>query len=220
MPVESISVRIGDQPPLPQLDDPSDRIVGSPTHNDEPLVVIEHRRIRTLSNYWHAGWDNAEPTMRLRREAFTRLTTAANSLPDGFGIAVFDAYRPLALQAELYDAAYADPELPPGFVAEPLADLDAPPPHTTGGTVDCTLTFEGIPLALGTDFDDFTELAFPQSLEDTPVVERELRRLLYHVMHRAGFVLLHCEWWHFEYGTRRWASITGQRTRYGRVIRE
>jgi zinc D-Ala-D-Ala dipeptidase len=203
--------------PLPPLDDPTDRIVGEPTHDREPLTPIVDRNIRVLSNYWHAGWAHARPQMQLRSEAAARLSRAAATLPKGFGLAVFDAHRPLPLQAELYAAAYADPLLPPGFVAEPVADLDAPPPHSTGGTVDCTLTLEGIALALGTDFDDFTDAALPHAFEAVPGLDRDLRRLLYRTMRSAGFVLLHCEWWHFEFGTRRWASITGSPTRYGRV---
>jgi D-alanyl-D-alanine dipeptidase len=34
-------------------------------------------------------------------------------------------------------------------------------------------------------------------------------------MRSGGFVVLHCEWWHFEFGTRRWAAITGNAPRYG-----
>ena len=34
-------------------------------------------------------------------------------------------------------------------------------------------------------------------------------------MSSSGFVVLHCEWRHFEFGTRRWAAITGNQPRYG-----
>ena len=100
-------------------------------------------------------------------------------------------------------------------MAEPIADPRTPPPHLTGGTVDLTLTLDGTPLALGTGFDDFTPEAYTESLEQTPGASRELRRLLYRAMRDAGFVVLHCEWWHFEYGTRRWAAITGNHPLYG-----
>ena len=30
-----------------------------------------------------------------------------------------------------------------------------------------------------------------------------------------GFVIFDREWWHFEYGTRRWPAITGQPAHYG-----
>ncbi len=201
------------QPPLPPLIEPTLPRVDAPI--DEPLVAVLHRQIRVLGNYWHAGWARALPGAWLRLGAYERLVQAVNALPKGFGFAIFDAWRPLPLQAELFDAAYADPALPPGYIAEPVADRAYPPPHLTGGTIDITLTFDGIPLALGTDFDDFTAAAATDSLESKPGVERELRRLLYHSLHNVGFVVLDCEWWHFEYGTPRWAGIVGAQPIYG-----
>ena len=204
---------VADHAALPALLDPLYPPVTNPDH--EPLVEVHHRRIRVLSNYWHAGWEAAIPGTWLRGEAFARLEHVAVHLPERLGLAVFDAWRPLALQAELYDAAYGEPGLPDGYVAEPIADPHMPPPHVTGGTVDLTLTLDGTPLALGTGFDDFTALAAAASWESRPGATRELRRLLYGAMRDAGFVVLHCEWWHFEFGTRRWAAITGDIPRYG-----
>jgi zinc D-Ala-D-Ala dipeptidase len=215
--IDDLSVLIGNPRALPSFLDTSGEPIDPTLGADEPLELIEHRRIRILSNYWHAGWERAHAAMQLRAEAHTRLRAAADALPDRFGLAVFDAYRPLVLQAELYDAAYGNSTLPEGFVAEPIADRTTPPPHSTGGTVDCTLTIDGIPLALGTDFDDFSDLAWAHACEGSHTPDRELRRLLYWTMRAAGFVVLHCEWWHFEYGTRRWAAITEQPARYPRA---
>jgi len=202
-----------DAPALPTLSDPPSQRVTD--FDPEPLVPLEHRRVRVLSNYWHAGWKEAIPTTWLRAEALDRLGHVADALPDRLGLAVFDAWRPLSLQAELWDAAYSEPGLPEGYVAEPIADPATPPPHVTGGVVDLTLTLDGVPLALGTGFDDFTVQAAPTALEHRPGIARDLRRTLYHAMRGGGFVVLHCEWWHFEFGTRRWAAITGNRPRYG-----
>jgi zinc D-Ala-D-Ala dipeptidase len=201
------------QPPLPPLTDPEPPSVTNPSA--EALVPVVHRRIRVLSNYFHAGWENASIDTFLRVSAMQRLAAVADALPPRLGLAVFDAYRPLPLQAELYSAAYSDTRLPPGFVSEPLADPTTPPPHLTGGTVDLSLTIDGIALALGTDFDGFTQDAETVFLENTPGPDRELRRFLVHAMRAEGFVALHCEWWHFEYGTRRWAAIKGEQPIYG-----
>lgn len=213
--VSETSYTVADQQPLPVLTDPPTSPVRRP--DPEPLVPLTHRRIRVLSNYWHAGWHHARPTTWIRGEALDRLGHAAGALPARLGLAVFDAWRPLALQAELYEAAYGEPGLPEGYVAEPVADPSTPPPHLTGGTVDLTLTLDGTPLALGTGFDDFTPAAATDALETVPGHSRELRRLLVATMRSAGFVVLHCEWWHFEFGTRRWAAITGGQARYGAI---
>jgi D-alanyl-D-alanine dipeptidase len=70
-------------------------------------------------------------------------------------------------------------------------------------------------LALGTGFDDFTTAAHADSYEHSPGLVRDLRRMLYNRMRAAGFVVIACEWWHFEYGTRRWAALCGREPLYG-----
>lgn len=181
----------------------------------DTLEMLAHRNIRCLSNYWHAGWDHAIVETWQRGEVAKRLYAVADGLPPHWGLAVFDAWRPLALQSELYDAAYADPDLPPGFMAEVNRDPATPPPHLSGGAVDLTLTYQGIPLALGTGFDDLTDKAHAEYFEGTPGLDRDLRRYLFAVMTAQSFVIYKYEWWHFEFGTRRWATITGAEPRYG-----
>ena len=71
------------------------------------------------------------------------------------------------------------------------------------------------PLGLGTGFDDFTDLAAADALEIKESINRDLRRWLYWSMTETGFVVLNCEWWHFEYGTRRWGAIRGKDPLFG-----
>ena len=202
------------QHPMPELIEPATfPRVTQPV--DEPFVEIAHPRIAVLGNYYKAGWMNARAGTWLRRSALERLVVAAEGLPERWGLCVFDAWRPLPLQAELYDAAYSDPGLPPGFVSEPDADPATPPPHLTGGTVDISFTLDETPLGLGAGFDDFTPRARANALEGEQGLDRELRRWLYWTMRSAGFVVLDCEWWHFEYGTRRWGAITGNEPLFG-----
>jgi zinc D-Ala-D-Ala dipeptidase len=178
-------------------------------------VPIDHPRVNTLEAYYHAGWAHARQVALLREGTASRLIQAAESLPYGFGFALLDAWRPLELQAELYRSVYKDPSVPPGFVSAPSLDPATPPPHLTGGSVDLTLSWRGVPLALGTGFDEFTAAAWAAAYEPLPGRVRELRRLLYWTMQVQGFVILDCEWWHFEYGTRRWAALTGSAPLYG-----
>lgn len=209
-----LTVGVPTQAPLPPLVEPASQpLVTHPVA--EPLIDIGHRSVRTLSPYWHAGWASAHRNTLVRAGAADRLHAAAEGLPAGFGLAVLDAWRPLSLQRDIYEAAYADPSLPPGFVSFPSEDPATPPPHLTGGAVDLTLMWQGHALRLGTDFDDFTDVAHTAALEQEAGLIRELRRLLYWTMHHAGLVVLDCEWWHFEYGTRRWAAVTGRPPIYG-----
>ena len=50
---------------------------------------------------------------------------------------------------------------------------------------------------------------------DDPDDAREHRRALFHRMAAEGFVVYRGEWWHFEWGTRRWAGVRGAQPIYG-----
>ena len=210
-----------DAEPLPAVPDPA---AGA----DEPLVLVEHPRIRCLNVYQRHGFPAAVGGCYVRESVAVRLGEVADYLPEPFGLAIFDAWRDPALQGFLYDRVYGDdpavPGLPPGFVAQPSSDPFQPSPHSTGGTVDLTLSWNGTPLALGTDFDEFSELAYTGAFESSAGevaarIPRDLRRMLVSAMHTRGFVVLAREWWHFEYGTRLWSAVMGWPARYPQAAR-
>lgn len=211
-----VSTRHLGAPPAPfTVDEPGPEPLAPVGPPGELVALVPHDRLAVVEAYRQVGWPQAVPGAHLRAEVADRLQHASAALPPRFGLAVFDAWRPLDLQQALYDEAYGHPGLPPGFVAPPDPDPRRPPPHLTGGAVDLTLSFDGRALGLGTGFDDFTPAAHAAALETTPGIDRDLRRLLVEVMHDAGFVVLDTEWWHFEHGTRHWAARTGCTPRYG-----
>jgi D-alanyl-D-alanine dipeptidase len=203
-------VSIATQPTLPLLSEPPQSNVTDPV--DDPMVRIDdvHPRIKVVPHYQLGGWKNAIGGCWLRSEVAARLGAAVDRLPDRFGLVVYDGWRPRALQEELYLTALADPQIPAGLIAEPSGDDNRPAPHESGGAVDLALTIDGVPIAPGTDFDDTTSVAVVAALENDPGPDREARRMLYWAMRDAGFVVYQSEWWHFEYGTLRWAAIVGQ----------
>ena len=146
-----------------------------------------------------------EHSLRVRSGAKSALFIARHALPEPFDLIVLDGYRTLSEQQQLVD--YYD--APSEYVAS--TDSDAMrPPHTTGGAVDLTLTWRGMPLAMGTDFDDFgwkAHLAASETGEDSVV--RRLRRLLSHAMQSAGFAAHPTEWWHWSIGDDVWAASKG-----------
>jgi zinc D-Ala-D-Ala dipeptidase len=178
----------------------------------EALVELAPtERLALLNLYFADGWDGTAPTVWLRRDVARRLAAAAASLPGGFGLAVFDGWRSPATVRALYRHFYGPGStLPPGFLADP-DDPDVVPPHGTGAAVDLTLTWHGRALALGTCFDDFTDLAHLRSLESAPPSDpaRGLRRLLHLHLGAAGFVGMREEWWHVSHGDQFWAHATG-----------
>lgn len=205
---------------LPELVEPDDQPTVSPTAGgyDEPLVTVGHRRVRTPAPYWHEGWEHARALTWLRASVAAALGRVADALPERFGLVVLDGWRPLELQREIYDAAYADPSLPPGFVAPPSGDPATPPAHVSGGAVDVTLSCDGVGLGLGTHFDEFDDAAHTAAFEVHDGLVRALRRILVRAMAAEGFVVLDCEWWHFELGTRRWAALRDTTPWYGPAV--
>lgn len=192
----------------------------APVGESTDLVPVEHPRIRVMGAYWHEGWPFAVPGAYLRAEVLQRLVAAAQALPAPFGLGIWDAWRDPRLQAVLHDRVYRDESLPPGFVAYPDPEPRFCPPHASGGTADLTLTWRGHCLELGTRFDAFVPEAAATALEpDGPLPARDLRRLLARVMSGSGFVPHPQEWWHWEFGTRYWAAVTGEPVRFGHARR-
>ncbi len=111
----------------------------------------------------------------------------------GYGILVFDGYRPWQVTREFWD------ETPPSrraFVANPRTGSR----HNRGCAVDCSL-FDlrtGREVAMPTPYDDFTGASAARAAAGT-AAERERRDLLCRVMEGEGFHVESNEWWHFDY---------------------
>ncbi len=170
-----------------------------------------------------------------------RLLAAAGRLSEaGLKLVVWDAWRPVAVQAAIYEAYRAEllrqfPDLPEAeidrrvrvYVAAPSRQSLQPSPHLTGGAVDVTLAdSNGQELPMGTGFDDFSPPAATRYYEDLlgerPLEDDEWecarnRRLLYHLMTERGFTNYPGEWWHYNFGNSAWARRTGQPCRYGPI---
>ena len=164
---------------------------------------------------------NAEPDCYLRKETYENLRVAAGFLPKGFRFRILDAWRPFALQSELYSSytnriieefhlADCTKEQKESvihqFVSAPVDDRNMPPVHTTGGAVDLTLlSADGKELDMGSGFDEFSERTYTAYYEENKNEEiRDNRRILHQVMTKAGFTNLPSEWWHFDYGDSFW----------------
>ena len=185
--------------------------------------------------------EDADP-YRLRSGVLKRLVTAQQLLsrrsdPEvgDLQLAIFDAWRPIRVQAFMVDHSIQeqcrslgfDPSDPlktqaleqvrndvARFWAPPSPDPRTPPPHSTGGAVDLTLAdSSGEPLEMGGEIDAIGE----QSVPDHHAVEAESnpegsaalwhrrRCLLNDVMTEAGFARHPNEWWHFSHGDQLWA---------------
>ena len=183
-----------------------------------PLVEVKGiPNVASDAVYDKAGFPFSEGKVLVRVEVLRRLKLAGSRLPEGLGLIVLDGWRNFTFQQRLYEMHYAgNSALAEGFVSRPDPNPETPPPHTTGGTVDATLTFRGIPLALGTRYDEFNELSYANAKEGLRDIEWKLRQILYYAMYEGDFVVIPQEWWHFEYGTRFHAAAAGKVAQFGR----
>ncbi|GIU73875.1 MAG: hypothetical protein KatS3mg004_0962 [Bryobacteraceae bacterium] len=111
----------------------------------------------------------------------------------GYGIVVFDAYRPWSVTKLFWDATPDDRKQ---YVADPAKGSR----HNRGCAVDVSL-YElrtGRPVRMPSEYDEMTERAWP-SYRGGPRRARRLRDLLRRAMEAEGFTVYEYEWWHFDY---------------------
>ncbi len=150
-------------------------------------------------------------------------------------LAIFDAWRPIQVQAFMVDYSINKECSTRGLVRDDKSDLLAvkevvdqveqfwampdyskvnPPPHSTGGAIDLTIaTIKGFPLDMGGEIDCIGPVSFPNHYRQEALLRptsqeylwHERRNLLSDVMGQAGFVQHPNEWWHFSYGDQLWA---------------
>ncbi len=201
---------------------------------NDPLVCISDifRDIMVFqSKYFERGISGAIKEVYVRKTVSDMLLTATNSLPAGYKLKIFDAWRPIAVQKALYDEYYSNlchkfkglrkseaelRKMALLFVSFPSDNPDFPFVHSTGGAVDLTIVDASErELNMGTDFDDFSDAAHTVYYESTSFYEiRDNRRLLYNTMLSAGFTNYPSEWWHYDFGDRFWAALKKKESIY------
>lgn len=174
--------------------------------------------------------DSAGKYALLRTGVVARLSAAQAALPAGLHLLVVEGYRPAELQ-RAYFADYSDQlrAQHPDWTAETVVRMAsryiAPPevaPHTAGAAVDLTLCdAAGVELDMGTAVNSSPEDSDGACYFAAPSVTgaaRANRSLLQRVLGDAGLVNYPTEWWHWSYGDRYWAHVTGaDHARYGPI---
>ena len=190
--------------------------------------------------------EGASP-FRLRQGVVERLIQAQATLQrfqPSWRLAVFDAWRPVAVQAFMVEHAIrcecqlqgVDPhrdtperqavvESVGRFWAPPSSDPATPPPHSTGAAVDLTLADpQGQVLPMGGEIDAIGVISEPDYYAGPAAAHPEgqaaqwhaQRCLLREAMASAGFAKHPNEWWHFSWGDQLWAWRSGQpKAHYG-----
>lgn len=158
---------------------------------------------------------------RVRVELGARLEAANASLPDGIRLQVVEGHRTEAVQRQIF-AQYAD-EVAATYPGIGRADVErlasrfvAPidvAPHVAAAAVDLTLVdASGAELDMGTPIDATPEESDGACYFASPDIStsaRANRVILAEALEAAGLVNYPTEWWHWSYGDRYWALVTG-----------
>jgi zinc D-Ala-D-Ala dipeptidase len=125
-------------------------------------------------------------------QAVARASKAAQA--DGFGLTIFDAYRPWHVTKQLWDATPAGPKK--NYVANPKRGSK----HNRGCAIDLSLhdLKTGTLIEMPSEFDDFSEKAHRDYMAASPAAIANRTRLQ-HYLETEGFVGLSNEWWHFDF---------------------
>lgn len=180
-------------------------------------------------------------------EALTQAQRRLQQRHPTYGLQIFDAYRPVAVQQFMVDRTFGELRQAQGwgdrplnpeetatlwaqvhqFWAIPSPDPTQPPPHSTGAAVDLTLWDTTAPLGsslpMGSPIDECSPRSYPDHFATDPSPEGQEahhhRCLLRQVMESAGFRCHPQEWWHFSLGDQMWAWLEGQGGNPGTIAR-
>lgn len=198
--------------------------------NSHILVPVNHRNVQCKLMYRLMGFRGAMNRALLAEVACKQLYLAADHLETVYGprytLQVWDAYRRPESQQDIFDRYKCElrecgPTLTEAELDEKTCTFVSPatgaPPHACGGAVDLTLLIDGREAEMGTEFDafvpeaagDYYERHEPRSASELKAMLN--RRVLCSVMEYAGFVPIPSEFWHWEFGTTRWADAKGKK---------
>lgn len=178
----------------------------------EPLVPVPSRLPETGRD-GVSIWVRAGVAQRLRR--------SAGHLPVGWGLRLNEGHRSPSDQKGILDAyaALVAAQHPDASALERdqltsrfVAPLEVAP-HVAGAAVDLTLTGpDGRDLDLGTPIDATPESSGGACYTDWGGLSKAARRhrsILGEVLGEAGLINYPTEWWHWSFGDRYWALLTG-----------
>lgn len=130
----------------------------------------------------------------LQRPAAEALVRINQKLkPLGYGLLVFDGYRPWSVTKIFWDITPDDKKQ---FVADPKKGSR----HNRGCAVDLSLydLKTGKEIEMTGTYDEMTERSYPTYTGGTED-QRKMRNLLRTNMESEGFAVYPYEWWHFDY---------------------
>ncbi|MFD1256310.1 M15 family metallopeptidase [Mucilaginibacter terrae] len=113
--------------------------------------------------------------------------------PLGYGLMIFDGYRPWSVTKLFWDITLAENRK---FVADPRKGSR----HNRGCAVDLTLydLKTGKEVEMTGAYDEMSERSYPNYTGGS-LQQRQMRDLLRSKMEAHGFTVYNVEWWHFDF---------------------
>ena len=156
----------------------------------DPTIIVELRYAGRNNLVGYPLYPRGTSALA-RPEVASGLATAQSFLRRyQFGLKIWDAYRPAAVQEKLWHTSHNN-----DYVANPEVGIGSP--HRWGVAIDATLVDTwNRPVRMPSDFDDFTPAAMWRYIGPHADVRAHVH-LLQVAMLKAGFWGLRTEWWHF-----------------------
>jgi len=150
-------------------------------------------RYATSNNFMERPMYSSAKAFLQRPAAEALVRVHRKLVSDGYGLLVFDGYRPWGVTKKFWD------ETPPEkrkFVADPAKGSR----HNRGCAVDLSLydLKTGQEVGMPGGYDEFSERASPAYAGGT-AEERRMRDLLRSAMESEHFSVNPGEWWHFDF---------------------
>jgi len=178
-------------PPVEKLEFRKPLLIELGTAKDDPIHL--DIRYATANNFLGTPV-YTEARAFLQLPAAMALRRVAEKLKkQGYGLVIFDGYRPWFVTKIFWDAT-------PPALHEYVADPAEGSRHNRGCAVDLTLydLKTGQQVAMPSGYDEMTERAFSNYAGGT-VEEREHRKVLREAMLSEGFEPIPNEWWNYDY---------------------
>lgn len=199
--------------------------------NHEPLVdlvEVDNPRLVPLAEFdakyqnTYIGWSRVRAGLRKKLESMLKI------LPENIGIAYFEGFRTLEKQKQYFDEKLIETlqTIPDPYEAYQETTksvspfIDNIPTHATGAAIDMTLfSTEGDEKEL-LDMGMFDVIFGPNNQQETfsqntSELQKQNRIKLLEAATEAGLVNYGYEWWHYSFGDKAYAYVTGQRAIYG-----
>ena len=175
----------------------------------EPLVNFLERYPRLRLD--RPRYDYRRETL-LRAGVAERIARADAGLTDGQRLAIIEGWRAQHIQRRMYLAIWNEFAARNPHWSEtqlkrvvnrfsaPL-DIRVPPPHTTGGAIDCLLAdADGVLLDFHSPYDPFDPRSFPFAAPKLSDAARQNRLLLKTALESVGLSNYPSEYWHWSFG--------------------